>query len=45
MVNAVGGGIPSLRELLQDCVPALGFFGDYRPSLVSPLGGVVADHA
>ena len=41
MVNAVGGSMPYLRELLPDCVPALGFFTDYRPSLEAQAGEVI----
>jgi alanine dehydrogenase len=40
-LNAVGGSMPYLRELLPDCVPALGFFTDYRPSLEAQAGEVI----
>jgi alanine dehydrogenase len=40
-LNAVGGSMPYLRELQPDCVPALGFFTDYRPSLEAQAGEVI----
>jgi alanine dehydrogenase len=40
-LNAVGGSMPYLRELLPDCVPALSFFTDYRPSLEAQAGEVI----
>ena len=40
-LNAVGGSMPYLRELMPDCVPALGFFTDYRPSLEAQAGEVI----
>ena len=40
-LNAVGGSMPYLRELLPDCVPAFGFFTDYRPSLEAQAGEVI----
>jgi ornithine cyclodeaminase len=40
-LNAVGGSAPYMRELLPDCVPALGFFTDYRPSLEAQAGEVI----
>jgi ornithine cyclodeaminase len=40
-LNAIGGSMPYLRELLPDCVPALGFFTDYRPSLEAQAGEVI----
>jgi ornithine cyclodeaminase len=40
-LNAVGGSMPYLRELQPDCVPALGFFTDYRPSLDAQAGEVI----
>jgi alanine dehydrogenase len=40
-LNAVGGSAPHMRELLPDCVPALGFFTDYRPSLEAQAGEVI----
>jgi alanine dehydrogenase len=33
--------MPYLRELQPDCVPALGFFTDYRPSLEAQAGEVI----
>jgi alanine dehydrogenase len=33
--------MPYLRELLPDCVPALSFFTDYRPSLEAQAGEVI----
>ena len=40
-LNAAGGSMPYLRELLPDCVPALGFFTDDRPSLEAQAGEVI----
>ncbi len=40
-LNAVGGSMPYLRELQPDCVPALAFFTDYRPSLEAQAGEVI----
>ena len=40
-LNAVGGSAPHMRELLPDCVPALAFFTDYRPSLEAQAGEVI----
>ena len=40
-LNAIGGSMPYLRELQPDCVPALGFFTDYRPSLEAQAGEVI----
>lgn len=40
-LNAVGGSAPHMRELMPDCVPALGFFTDYRPSLEAQAGEVI----
>jgi alanine dehydrogenase len=40
-LNAVGGSMPYLRELLPDCVPALSLFTDYRPSLEAQAGEVI----
>ena len=40
-LNAVGGSAPYMRELLPDCVPALSFFTDYRPSLEAQAGEVI----
>lgn len=40
-LNAVGGSMPYLRELQPDCVPAFGFFTDYRPSLEAQAGEVI----
>ena len=40
-LNAIGGSMPYLRELMPDCVPALGFFTDYRPSLEAQAGEVI----
>lgn len=40
-LNAVGGSAPYMRELLPDCVPALGFFTDHRPSLEAQAGEVI----
>lgn len=40
-LNAVGGSMPYLRELMPDCVPALGFFTDYRSSLEAQAGEVI----
>lgn len=40
-LNAVGGSMPYLRELMPDCVPALSFFTDYRPSLEAQAGEVI----
>jgi len=40
-LNAVGGSMPYLRELLPDCVPALSVFTDYRPSLEAQAGEVI----
>jgi ornithine cyclodeaminase len=40
-LNAVGGSMPYLRELRPDCVPAFGFFTDYRPSLEAQAGEVI----
>lgn len=40
-LNAVGGSMPYLRELMPDCVPAFGFFTDYRPSLEAQAGEVI----
>ena len=40
-LNAVGGSAPHMRELLPDCVPALGFFTDYRPSLEAQAFDVI----
>ncbi|MBA4096000.1 MAG: ornithine cyclodeaminase [Rhodospirillum sp.] len=40
-LNAVGGSMPYLRELLPDCVSTLGFFTDYRPSLEAQAGEVI----
>ena len=40
-LNAVGGSMPYLRELQPDCVPALDFFTDYRPSLEAQAGEVI----
>ena len=40
-LNAVGGSAPYMRELLPDCVPALSFFADYRPSLEAQAGEVI----
>ncbi|NJM92506.1 MAG: ornithine cyclodeaminase family protein, partial [Rhodospirillaceae bacterium] len=44
-LNAVGGSMPYLRELQPDCVPALGFFTDYRPSLEAQAGEVIEARA
>ncbi len=40
-LNAIGGSMPYLRELQPDCVPALRFFTDYRPSLEAQAGEVI----
>lgn len=40
-LNAVGGSAPYMRELMPDCVQALGFFTDYRPSLEAQAGEVI----
>ncbi|HKP26887.1 MAG TPA: hypothetical protein VJV39_23660, partial [Dongiaceae bacterium] len=40
-LNAVGGSMPYLRELQPECVPAFGFFTDYRPSLEAQAGEVI----
>ncbi|MEZ5829674.1 MAG: ornithine cyclodeaminase family protein [Dongiaceae bacterium] len=40
-LNAIGGSMPYLRELMPDCVPALGFFTDYHPSLDAQAGEVI----
>jgi ornithine cyclodeaminase len=40
-LNAIGGSMPYLRELMPDCVPALSFFTDYRPSLEAQAGEVI----
>jgi ornithine cyclodeaminase len=40
-LNAIGGSMPYLRELQPDCVPALAFFTDYRPSLETQAGEVI----
>lgn len=40
-LNAIGGSMPYLRELMPDCVPAFGFFTDYRPSLEAQAGEVI----
>jgi ornithine cyclodeaminase len=40
-LNAIGGSMPYLRELQPDCVPALAFFTDYRPSLEAQAGEVI----
>jgi ornithine cyclodeaminase len=40
-LNAVGGSMPYLRELQPDCVTALSFFTDYRPSLEAQAGEVI----
>lgn len=44
-LNAIGGSMPYLRELQPDCVPALGFFTDYRPSLEAQAGEVIEARA
>jgi alanine dehydrogenase len=40
-LNAIGGSMPYLRELQPDCVPAFGFFTDYRSSLEAQAGEVI----
>jgi ornithine cyclodeaminase len=40
-VNAVGGSVPSMRELSASCVAELRLVTDYRPSLEAQAGEVI----